>query len=102
MRNWIALFALVCLLAPLSSHAASQPAATPLLSAPAAAAVVNLFLGAADAPTAAVATPQVSGFLEFLEAKGTGRQLGKVCSISCRECVATCPPGEGVCFRGGC
>ncbi len=101
MRNRIALFALVCLFAPLAAHAASQPAAPPLLSAPAAAAV-NPFLGADDAPTAAVATPQVSSFLKFLESKGTGRQLGKVCSISCRECVATCPPGEGVCFRGGC
>jgi hypothetical protein len=103
MRNWIGPVALVLLLAPLSAHAGPRPgtSSTPLLLTPSVA--TNPALGA-QAPTASapVTSPQVQGFLDFLQSNGTARQLGKVCSVSCRQCVATCPPGEGFCIRGGC
>ncbi len=101
MRTWIvALFVLTCLVAPLAAHAASQPAAAASFQ-PAAVAANPFQLPAEPAAQPAVA-PQVAGFLQFIATTGTSRQLGKVCSISCRECVSTCPPGEGVCFHGGC
>ncbi len=108
MRTWIVvLFAVACLVTPLAAQAGQlpevagvgQPAAS---FQPAVQAAANPFGTAGEAVVQAAVAPQVAGFLKYIAGSGTARQLGKVCSISCRECVSSCPPGEGVCFRGGC
>jgi len=98
MRKTIGLLALLSLLAPLAVYATVLPGTSATPSSLDYAIAVSQILSPQELMTAAQPAVRLDSFFKEMNSGSSGQfPLGKICSISCRPCINSCPPGQGTC-----